>query len=267
METQQLAGGANSQKEWYKNWWGAIIALCILPIFAVWFIWAKTKWGKTGKVFATLGVLIITIFALGSNNSSDKNNNQPAPQAENQSQPAQEVKSDSDSQPAPATDTTAQNNTPASPTDQASLEKSLADIVGKASADMSYKNITVDKSDPDRPKDTQMINVGVNVKTFWDKNSLLKDTGKLSSSIFQAVYNVPAMKAYDIIVSYYGDNKDRYGNTSNDVDLTYGIDKPTYEKINWQNFDQTTLCDFLNNEAKITGTLDNTACHVLANIQ
>ena len=268
MEKQQPTDEAqNSQKkEWYKNWWGVIIALMFLPIFATWYIWSKTKWSKLGKGTATFGVICLTLFSIGSSSKDSNNNQQPQQQV---SAPAQQqlaipaTQQASTNQHAQAAETPAQNT---APTDQPSLEKSLATIVSGVSSDMSYKSIDVAKSDTDRPKGTQMITVSVNVKTYSSKDDLLMDTGKLSSQIYQAVYSVPSMKAYDVIVWYYMDITDRYGNTSSGVALTYSTDKPTFEKINWQNFDQTKLCDFLNNEAAITGAVLNTSCNVLTKI-
>lgn len=152
-------------------------------------------------------------------------------------------------------------------TPQQVLEENLTNIVNKiASSEMNYRDLKIEKSDKDRPKNTQMITVGVNVKSFLTKASLLRDTGKLSSSLFKAVYDTPSMMAYDVFVYYYAETKDRYGNTNEDVGLTYHIDKSTYEKINWQNFDQTKLCDFLEQEATMTGTFD-TGCKTLVNIK
>jgi hypothetical protein len=153
-------------------------------------------------------------------------------------------------------------------TDQQILEENLASIAtGRiGGSDMSYRGLQVEKSDLDRPKDTNMITVSVNVKSFLDKNSLLRNTGTLSSSLLRAVYDVSSMKAYDVLVLYYGETTDKYGNKTNDVILTYAIDKTTYSKINWQNFDQLNLCNFLEQEAKASGTLD-TGCNVLVNIQ
>jgi hypothetical protein len=152
-------------------------------------------------------------------------------------------------------------------TDQQVLEENLSSIVNSTSgSDMSYRSLQLEKSDPDRPQDAKMITVSIDVKSFFDKNSLLRNTGKLSSAVFKAVYNASSIKAYDVLVWYYGETTDRYGNKKKDVVLTYAIDKTTFEKINWQNFDQSSLCDFLKQEAKASGTFD-TACNVLVNIQ
>lgn len=268
MENQQPAGEVqNSQKPFYKKWWGVIIIILFLPFFAIWYVWAKTKWNAFVKGLATLGIILITFIALGSGGSENNNSNNAGSSQQSQQQTSNTASQETNSdQSAQVTETPAQNNTPAQPTDQPSLEKSLTDLIGKSSG-MSYKNMEVDKSDSTRPKDTQFINVGVNVESFLNKDFLLKQTGSLSARIFQAVYNVPAMKAYDITVSYYGGTTDRYGNKSSSVVLTYSMDKSTFGKINWQNFDPTTLCDFLNQEAVKTGTVFNTSCNVLVNIQ
>ena len=139
----------------------------------------------------------------------------------------------------------------------------VSSIGGK---DMTYRGIDIQKPDADRPKDTKMVTVKVDLKSFYSKNSLLRDTGELSTSIFQAVYDVPSIQAYDVIVWYYAETTDRYGNKKNDVVLTYFIDKPTHSKINWQNFDKKASCEFLEQEAKVTGTMD-TGCKTLVNIQ
>ncbi len=159
------------------------------------------------------------------------------------------------------------NSVITSKTDQQILEENLASIVSSVGGnDMSYRGLQVEKSDTDRPSDTKMITVSVDVKSFYNKSALLRDTGKLSSSIFKAVYGVPSIKAYDVLVWYRGETTDKYGNKKDSPILTYSIDKVTYGKINWSNFDQSNLCTFLDQEAKTSGTFD-TACNVLANIQ
>lgn len=175
---------------------------------------------------------------------------------------AQEVKND-----APPVAEKAPETPPAPKTDQQVLEEKLSGMVSSIGGkDMTYRGIDIQKPDADRPKDTKMVTVKIDLKSFYNKNSLLRDTGELSTSIFQAVYDVPSIQAYDVIVWYYAETTDRYGNKKNDVVLTYFIDKPTYGKINWQNFDKKAACDFLEQEAKVTGTMD-TGCKTLVNIQ
>jgi len=133
-------------------------------------------------------------------------------------------------------------------------------------SNMSYRGIKTENADPDRPKDTKMITVSVDVKSIFNKSSFLRTTGKVSSKVFQTVFSNSSLNGYDVFVWYYGETTDKYGNKEDGVILTYAMDKGTYSKINWQNFDQSNLCNFLEQEAKTSGTFD-TGCKVLVNIQ
>jgi hypothetical protein len=204
---------------------------------------------KTKIALVILTVLFFVLFGMTSD-ASKSNNKSNVQTASKQSQNIEVEKSTSPT---------------VKKTDQQILEENLSNIVSSA-GDMSYRSLQIEKSDPDRPQDTKMITVSVNVKSFWNKSSLLHGTGKLSSSLFKAVYDVPSLKAYDVFVWYRGETTDKYGNKKDDVIISYSIDRVTYDKINWQNFDQSNLCDFLKQEAKATGTFD-TACNVLVNLQ
>jgi len=52
------------QKEWYKKWWGVILAICIWPGFLIWYAWAKSSWSKNIKVGATVVGVIGVILSL-----------------------------------------------------------------------------------------------------------------------------------------------------------------------------------------------------------
>jgi len=155
-------------------------------------------------------------------------------------------------------------------TDEQILENQITQAIGSAgnlTSKISYRGVEIQKSDPGRPKDTKMITVKIDITDFYNKSALLKDTGKVSSQIFRAIYtsNIPA---YDAFVWYYGETTDRYGNKKDDVILAYSIDKPTLEKINWQNFDTSKLCTFLQQEEQLAADASaNVACHTLVNIQ
>lgn len=165
------------------------------------------------------------------------------------------------------TATTNTNTAPVVKTPEQILGERLASTVkNTGTTDVTYGDYKIEKSDSDRPVDTQMVTINVNVSSFYNKSALLKDTGKLTSSLFEVVYGIPGIRAYDVFVNYNGEVTDKYGNKKMDTLIVYDTDKPTYQKINWQNFDQASLCDFLANESKGTGTF-NTACNVLVNIQ
>ncbi len=128
-------------------------------------------------------------------------------------------------------------------------------------AHASYVGMDIEKSDPDRPVDTKMITVKYSLSSFYNKDSLYRNTGELSAKTFQEIYSSHP-EAYDVLVWYYGDTTDKYGNAENKVILVYTIDKATYEKIAWSNFDSGNLCEFLKNESDGY----DTACNTLVQI-
>ncbi len=136
-------------------------------------------------------------------------------------------------------------------TSQQILEESLSKTVKNiGGTSMDYRNIKIEKSDPNRPENTKMITVSIDISSFWKKDSLIRNTGEMASLVFQNVYKTENINAYDVIVWYYGEVTNKYGDKTNEVILTYAIDKDTYNKINWQNFDGNKLCEFLKQEEK-----------------
>jgi hypothetical protein len=109
-----------------------------------------------------------------------------------------------------------------------------------------------------------MITISLNVDNYYKAEYLSKNTSEISSKLFQETF-VSNPNVYDVIVWYYADITDKYGNKENKVLISQAIDKTTFEKINWQNFDTTKLCDFLKSE----GTLNDgqSTCVTLAKIQ
>jgi len=121
------------------------------------------------------------------------------------------------------------------------LEDTYRSIVkNTGSTDFSYKGIDITKLD----EKSKMIVIEVNTGDFWNKNSLIRDTGELASNLFQASLN-NNLQITDFVVWYYGEVKDIYGNTSSDVMLSYASNQDTIQKINWDGFDKTKMCDFL----------------------
>lgn len=65
----------------------------------------------------------------------------------------------------------------------------------------------------------------------------------------------------DVVVWYYGQTKDQYGNGKEDIIISYAITKSTALKINWGGFDKNGLCDFLKTQS------DEDVCVIKVNIQ
>ena len=154
-------------------------------------------------------------------------------------------------------------------TDQQKLEDSLKKNVSQFSGatQVSYKSLEVDDAVAGyEPVGTKDIYVKVEINSMWNKSSMINETGTLSSTLFQTLYK-SNINANDMCVWYYGKTTDRYGNSSDGIIQTYCIDQDTYSKINWQGFDQTTLCAFLNQEVQFAGDSTSDGCKTLAQIQ
>ena len=75
----------SSKKEWYKTWWGVILAILFLPIFIVWYVWAKTKLSQVWKIVITvvMGIMVITSFT-NKQTPSTVSNSKPSQGAQTQ---------------------------------------------------------------------------------------------------------------------------------------------------------------------------------------
>jgi hypothetical protein len=162
-----------------------------------------------------------------------------------------------------STNNNVQTATP--PTSPQNFEDRIKALAIKTGAtEVSFNGIDDQKADSDRPEGSRMITVKLNVTSFLSADSFYRNTGELSGKILQETF-ASNPNAYDVIVWYYGETTDQYGNKKNDVILSQAIDKDTYQKINWQNFDSSKLCDFLRSEgSKNEG---QTTCVALANIK
>lgn len=208
----------------------------------------KKKKSRKG-LWIGLAVIFFAIIGFASTNKENKNTNSSTQNSATQN-----------------TNTTV-TNTVAAKTPEQILQTGLASTVKKTgTTNVTLGEYKVQASDANRPAGSQMVTVNVNVKDYYNKSAFMKDTGKLTSTIFQTTYGVSNLNAYDVIVKYIGETTDKYGNKTNDTYVVYAIDKLTYQKVNWQNFDQTTLCDFLKSESANTNEA-TPACSLLANIQ
>lgn len=48
------------KKEWYKRWWGVILAIMFLPLFALWWIWKKSKMAPQNR---KASLIIVGVFS------------------------------------------------------------------------------------------------------------------------------------------------------------------------------------------------------------
>lgn len=181
----------------------------------------KVKRTSRKKVFLLYGTLSLVFLIVGAVSSV-----KPEPQAITQSTPVQ----------------------------QQTLEDRIKALVENTfSTKVLYVGIQIDEDKTDLPNGapvgSKLVTINLNVTSLYNKDSLMSDTGKLSGQIFQEVF-ASNPNAYNVTVAYASDLTDKYGQTKNGPLLTHSIDKATYQKINWQNFDSTTMCDFLRSENK-----------------
>jgi hypothetical protein len=156
------------------------------------------------------------------------------------------------------------NNTPVV-TQPKTFEDRIKNLAVKTGVtDITFNGIDDEKADSDRPTGSRMITVKLNVPSFYNADSFYRNTGELTGKVFQETF-ASNPNAYDVLTWFYSPTTDKYGNSSNSVVLTYYIDKETYKKINWQNFNSGDLCDFLKSEGRTND--GNTGCNTLANIK
>lgn len=232
--------------------------LLTIPVLVVGLI--KPAWLKMPNrkvVSLGLGAAMVVFFALFINLSD--NTATPATVASTETTPSVPI---TGAQPANISNSA---HTPAQP----DLETTLKGIVEKASGttNVTYRSILIENDDDsDRPAGSKMLTVKVNVTSFYNKSSFTKDSGKLTAQLFQA--SIPSsLKPYDVFIWFYGETTDRYGNKKDDVITVYSIDRVTFEKINWSNFDPAGLCDFLKQEEKVSGLGTGPSCTIMPSVQ
>lgn len=89
----------------------------------------------------------------------------------------------------------------------------------------------------------------LNVKNLYSKDQFFKQTGKLNSKIFQVLFTENPKLSY-VTIQFQGEKLDQFGKTTTGNFLVETLDKTTYDKIVWENFDTSTLCDFLRRNNK-----------------
>ena len=156
---------------------------------------------------------------------------------------------------------------PVAQTDQQKLEAvARAALSDNGALQVSFKEAVIEKDDPIRPKGSRFVTVDLNTGDFFNKDEFVQDSSKVSSAIFQNAFPVNG-SFYDVLVRYFGATKDAYGNTKDDLIMSYTIDRPTAAKINWQGFDRESLCSFLKQESSAQGGNAYVGCNMLVNIQ
>lgn len=158
----------------------------------------------------------------------------------------------------------AQQAVPAKPEDviTSKMKEALPEL--RVNGDYTIKGTLIGKEDSDAPKGTQMLTVNVNVDSYLNQEWMIRDTGKISSEAFRQTF-ASSLPIYDASAWYYADTTDKYGNKTNDVVLTYHVNKEIFAKINWDGFNPENLCNFLIDEGRKDPT--SAGCEFHANVK
>ncbi len=115
---------------------------------------------------------------------------------------------------------------------------------------VSYKTGTVEPDDPPptKPAGAQYVTIDMEVPQVLSSNEFITDSGTLTSRIFQRVFALDP-NYYDVLVRYYGQTIDQYGNSHESMLMSYSMDRPLFSKINWEGFssigNDVRLCAFI----------------------
>ena len=146
-------------------------------------------------------------------------------------------------------------------TDQQKLDNAVKSILGQSSGKVSYKSTSIEGDDSDRPKNSKFVTIDVDTGELYSEDQLITNGGKLAANMFQQAFPINP-NFYDVLVRYYGQVTDQYGNTTSSMLMSYAMDRPLYSKINWSGLadveNDIHLCAFLREQENILPA-DNTS--------
>lgn len=117
--------------------------------------------------------------------------------------------------------------------------------------DQKFKNLIAGKKFTyiNKEQDEDLVSVTYNIDSFYTKDSLIRQTGEISGSIFQEIFTLDS-KINNIFVDYTSTTTDKFGNSENISSLSYVMNRETFNKINWTSFNKQNLCAFAKSENK-----------------
>ena len=100
-----------------------------------------------------------------------------------------------------------------------------------------------------KEQDEDLVTVTYNIDNFYSRDSLIHQTGELSSNTFQEVFTSD-IKINNVFIDYTSTTTDKFGNSENISSLSYVMNRETFGKVNWSNFNKQNLCAFAKSENK-----------------
>ena len=197
-----------------------------------------------GLVFGGVAIVFFILFGIATPSPSAQ------PAASQQSAPVAVANTTSST-------TSAVPSTPL--TEQQKVQNAVSSVIQQnASSWATIKNVDDELASSygvkDMPSGSKLVTIDIETGTFWDDSATVTQTGKLASQIMQQVFPINS-KFNEVLVRYYGQLTDAYGNTKDDMMLSYEMDREIYSKINWSGFSDTLndihFCAFLKNQSNI----------------
>lgn len=200
-----------SQKEWYRKPWGIVVAVLLLPLFAIWYAWAKSKWSKNVKIGVTAAAGIIIIIALASS-SGKKTETKTA------SQPVANQTATTQTKPAQAT--------PAKPL---TIQDKLWQAVDAGLKSRKGINISYDTGDPT----DKVAFIEHTDENPFDSQSFIRQSFTILVLFGQEAFKIDGVDSVNV------QNKtnftDQYGNNKLASGVTIDMHKADFNKFNWNN--------------------------------
>ena len=202
-----------------------IIAILILPIFAIWYIWVKTKWNTSGKVVVTI-IIVLVCISVGKSDDSEKSTSQIASNPQSAAPVVTETKSDTGDQ---------QVSQPTEPTKPLSDEDQIKQLVSR----LLKGNNNMDKPFVKKIDVVKQVDGGWGVFTEYNADDNLTTNLRKGgievkmSDIYMALYKSGKDIRAASVAAYFP-LEDKYGNTSDGMVYKSILDKDEADKVNWQ---------------------------------
>lgn len=126
------------------------------------------------------------------------------------------------------------------------FEDKVKALASKSLVTMNYVGLDDEKAENGT---SRMLTVKMNITSIFSAGSFYRGTSKTASGIFQETFT-SRPDASDVIIWFNSDTTDKYGQKNNKLVVSYVMDRKTYDKISWDNFDVSKLCEFLQSEYK-----------------
>lgn len=234
----------SENEKWYRKTWVIVLFSIFIPPVGIVLAWinpnysSKTKWIFTG----VLAIWFIMMMASSSQDTKPATvAKKPTPKISTKAAEPIKQKSLSKSKPKPK----------AKPK---SLKNKIAEIVNdKLGEETNNDKKRLKKIDvyayvegEDGPAGSKLITVEYNgddnLTTNLTKGSLTSDAEKIIQPISKLDSSI-----YTVVINAFLPLTDKFGNTRSGKVMTITLDKPTWQKINWENFiddDFPDIADF-----------------------